>query len=247
VAALSLRLDGKAAIVTGAAGGLGRVLCQTLTDLGCAVVGVDVAGDDVYHADISTEEGNQRMVEHAVEQCGRIDVLILNAGTQHMAPIATFELADFERLQRLMVTGPFLAMKHAWPHLVAQPGGRIIVTASTSSLLAEPYKCAYTAAKHGVVGLVRVAALEGAEHGLTVNAVAPAGMNTPLVEQQMNDQQRLHGQSRDEVLERWVARHAVKRFVGTDEVSALVAFLASPISSGITGALLPVDLGTLAW
>jgi 3-hydroxybutyrate dehydrogenase len=245
--AISLDLSGRVAIVTGAAGGLGRVIRTTLSELGCAVVAVDLHGDDVLHADVSTDEGNQSMVAHAIDQHGRLDIVVLNAGTQHMAPIAEFALADFERLQRLMVTGPFLAMKHAWPHLISQPQGRIIVTASTSSLLAEAYKSAYTAAKHGVVGLVRVAALEAAGHGLTVNAVAPAGMYTPLVEQQMVDQQRLHGQSRDEVLERWVARHAVKRFVGTEEVAAVIAFLASPLSSGITGALLPVDLGTLAW
>jgi 3-hydroxybutyrate dehydrogenase len=247
VSGLTFALEGTVAIVTGADGGLGRVIRTTLEELGCSVVAVDLNGADSFNADVSTEDGNRAMVQHAMDTHGRLDILALNAGAQHMAPIAEFDLADFERLQRLMVTGPFLAMKHAWPHLVARQHGRIIVTASTSSLLAEAYKSAYTAAKHGVVGLVRVAALEGAPHGLTANAVAPAGMNTPLVERQMLDQQRLHNQSRQEVLERWVARHAVKRFVATDEVAALLAFLASPMSSGITGALLPVDLGTLAW
>ncbi len=243
---LDTDLTGRVALVTGATGGLGSSVSHALRELGADVLDVDLAGDAL-HADVSSDEGTAAMVAEAVERFGRLDVVVLNAGAQSMAPISEFPLAEFVRLQELMVTGPFLAMKHAWPHLVDSGSGRIIVTASTSSTLAEPFKCAYTAAKHGVVGLVRVAALEGADVGITANAVAPAGMNTPLLEAQMADQQRLHGATRAEIMAQWVARHAQKRFLETNEVAALIAFLAGRASSGITGSLLPVDVGMTAW
>jgi 3-hydroxybutyrate dehydrogenase len=186
------------------------------------------------------------MVEVTIERHGRIDVLVLNAGIQHMAPIADFPDDDWDRLMNVMLKGPFLAMKYAWGALTAQPGGRIIVTASTSSFTAEPYKSAYVAAKHGVLGLVRVAALEGGHAGLTANAVAPGGMMTPLIENQLDDHVRLRGITRDQVIEEYVARHGVKRFVETGEVAEVIAFLAGPESSGITGTCIPVDLGFMA-
>ena len=117
-----------------------------------------------------------------------------------MNPIASYSEADWDRLMNLMVKGPFLAMKFAWPHLTRRPGGRIIVTASTVSLEGAPYKAAYVAAKHAVLGLVKVAALEGAAAGLTANAVAPGWMHTPLTENQIRDHMRLRGISRDDVI-----------------------------------------------
>jgi 3-hydroxybutyrate dehydrogenase len=121
-----------------------------------------------------------------------------------------------------------------------------VVTASVSSFTAEAFKAAYVTAKHGVVGLVRVAALEGGACGLTANAVAPGGMLTPLIEQQIEDHVRLRGISRKEVIEGFVSRHGIKRFVETQEVANVIAFLASAESSGITGVCVPVDLGMMA-
>jgi 3-hydroxybutyrate dehydrogenase len=146
----------------------------------------------------------------------------------------------------LMVKGPFLAMKFAWPQLTRQPGGRIIVTSSTAGLVGAPYKAAYVAAKHAVLGLVKVAALEGAGAGLTANAVAPGWMRTPLAEDQVRDHVRLRGISRDDVLAGMVAEQPAGRFVEAAEVAGLITFLAGPGGSAVNGACIPVDTGTLA-
>src|SRR5262252_10517052 len=133
-------LGGRVAIVTGAAGGLGSAIVQALGAAGALVVPVDLHGDDCVIADAGTAEGNRLMVDVALERHGRLDMLILNAGAQAMSPIASYPEADWDRLMNLMVKGPFLAMKFAWPQLTRQPGGRIIVTASTVSLAGAPYK-----------------------------------------------------------------------------------------------------------
>ena len=239
-------LTGRVAVLTGAAGGLGSTTVQALRRAGATVVPVDVHGDDCLIADVSTAEGNRAMVEAALERHGRLDIVVLNAGAQAMNPIASYPEADWDRLMNLMVKGPFLAMKFAWPHLTRQPGGRIIVTASTVSLAGAPYKAAYVAAKHAVLGLVKVAALEGAAAGLTANAVAPGWMGTSLADDQIPDHMRLRGMSRDEVIASMVAEQPAKRFVDTAEVAALITFLAGDGGSAINGACIPVDTGTLA-
>ena len=241
------RLESRVAIVTGAAGGLGRSLCAVFAGEGAEVLGVDIKGDDVLHADIGTDAGNRAMVEAALERFGRLDILVLNAGTQHVAPIDAFPEAEWDRLHDVMVKGPFLAMRAAWSELTRQPGGRIVVIASGSSFIAEKYKSAYVAAKHGVVGLVKTAALEGGPLGLTANSLAPGWMRTPMVEEQLADQMRLHSRTRQEVVASFVTRHPVERFVETEEVAHAAAFLASERASGINGACLPVDLGTIVW
>ncbi len=164
-----------------------------------------------------------------------------------MNPIASYAEEDWDRLMDLMVKGPFLAMKFAWPHLTRQRGGRIIVTSSTLGLEAAPYKAACVAAKAiAVIGLMKVAALEGAMSGLTANAVLPGWMYTPIVEKQIQDHISLKGISREEVIASMVEEHPAKRFVETAEVASLVTFLASADASGINGACIPVDTGGLA-
>ena len=241
-----MKLEGRVAVITGADGGLGRTLQTTFAREGALVLPVDLRGDDCWHADVSTAQGNQGMVDEAVRRHGRLDVLVLNAGVQSMAPISEFPETEWQRLLDLMLTGPFLAIKAAWPHLIARPGGRIIATGSVLSLTAEPFKAAYVAAKHGVVGLIKVAALEGADHGLTANAVAPGWMRTAIVEKQMLDQMRLRGLTREQVTEHMLGSQPGKRFVETAEVAELIVFLASAQASGISGACLPIDLGALA-
>ena len=241
-----MSLEGRVAVVTGADGTLGRAIRTEFEADGATVFGVDVRGDDCFHADLSGPEGNHAAVAAALDDHGRIDILVLNAGVQHMAPLVDFDLEQWNRLIAVMLTGPFLAMRAAWPHLTREPGGRILVTASTSSFEAEPYKSAYVAAKHGVLGLVKVAALEGAVHGLTANAVAPSWMRTPLGENQVADRVRLLGLSPEDVIAELVDQHAAKRFVEPSEVAAALAFLGSSRASGITGVCLPVDLGALA-
>ena len=239
-------LQGRVAIVTGADGGLGREVCSVLEREGASVVRVDLNGKDCLSLDVGSEEGNQQMVEAALNRHGRLDTLVLNAGLQFMAPIPEFPLAQWTRLMDVMVTGPFLAMKYAWEALTAKPGGRIVVTTSAGSFVAERFKAAYVAAKHAAAGLVKVAALEGGPVGLTANAVAPGWMMTGLVEGQIADQVRLHGKSRDEIIAGWLSQAAVGRAVETREVAETIAFLASERASGVNGTVVPVDLGLLA-
>jgi len=234
------------AILTGAAGGLGGAALQALRHAGATVVPVDLHGDDCLFADVATAEGNRRMIDLVLERHGRLDILVLNAGAQAMNPIVSYSEADWDRLMNLMVKGPFLAMKFAWPHLTRQPGGRIIVTSSTLGLEGAPYKAAYVAAKHAVLGLVKVAALEGAAAGLTANAVAPGWMRTPIADNQIRDHMRLRGMSRDDVIAGMVAEQPARRFVETSEVAGLITFLAGDGGSAINGACIPVDTGTLA-
>jgi 3-hydroxybutyrate dehydrogenase len=239
-------LSGRVAILTGAAGGLGTATLRALRHAGATVVPVDVHGDDCLIADVATAEGNRAMVEVALDRHGRLDILILNAGAQAMNPIASYAESDWDRLMNLMVKGPFLAMKLSWPHLTRRPGGRVIVTSSTAGLVGAPYKAAYVAAKHAVLGLVKVAALEGAAAGLTANAVAPGWMRTPLADNQIRDHIRLRGIGRDDVIASMVAEQPARRFVEPAEVAALITFLASDGGSAINGACIPVDTGTLA-
>jgi 3-hydroxybutyrate dehydrogenase len=239
------RLDGRVAIVTGAAGGLGGDICAMLRGQGAEVVPVDLAGEGVVAADAGSDQGARAMVEAALERHGRIDILVLNAGTQHVSSIDAYDEAEWDRLNNVMLKGPFLVVKHAWNELISRPGGRVVFTASSSSFTAEPFKVAYIAAKHGVLGLMRAVAVEGGPYDLTANAVAPGLMMTPLIERQLPEQIKARGVSREEIIDGWVAFNAIKRPVETHEVACAVAFLASPAASGITGATLPVELGEL--
>jgi 3-hydroxybutyrate dehydrogenase len=237
------RLSDRVALVTGAAGGLGTAICEGLEREGAIVFPVDLVGEGCLRADVGTENGNREMIAAVLERHGRLDVLVLNAGVQFLAPIAAFPESEWDRLMNVLVKGPYLALKAAWGPLTARPGGRVIVTASASSYVAERFKAAYVSAKHGVRGLVKVAALEGAPFGLTVNAIAPGRVWTPFLANQVDDQMRLRGLTREQVIDDMLTRYPVKRFVDAREVAEVVVFLASAASSGINGACFPVDLG----
>lgn len=206
---------------------------------------VDLRGDGCFQADVGSREGNEAMVAEAIRRHGRLDTLILNAGIQHMAPIDEFPEADWDRLFNVMVKGPFFAIQAAWPHLTVQPGGRIVVTASVLSYIAEEFKAAYVSAKHAAIGLVKVAALEGMPHGLCANAVAPGLMWTGLMENQLADHMRLRDMTREQVLDR-IMMYQPGRATETVEVADVIAFLASDKASSITAACVPVDFGVLA-
>lgn len=239
-------LEGRVALVTGAAGGLGKAIVAELRERGASVHGVDVVGEDVLQADLSTAEGNRHMVSHVIERSGRLDILVLNAGCQFVAPLHEFPDAEWNRLRSVMLDGPFFALKQAWAALTQSPGGRVVVSASVSSYGGTPGKAAYTAAKHGVLGLVRVAALEGAAHGLTVNAVAPGSMDTGLIRGQLEAVAGLRGSNPDQVLAQFRAWQPGNRFIDVREVAATIGFLASPAASAINGVCLPIDLGATA-
>ena len=232
----------KVALVTGARGGIGAAIVERLEADAWTVHGVDV--DD---ADLTTRDGNRQVVDDALAAYGRLDAIVPNAGFQHVAPIADFPEEQWDRLLALLLTSPFLLAKHAWQALAAGGDGRICVIASAHALTASPFKAGYVAAKHGVLGLVKTLALEGAPVGISATAVCPAYVRTPLVEAQIAAQAASHGLPAERVLEDVILeRQAVKRLLEPSEVADLVAFLLSSSGRGITGVPVPLDLGWTA-
>ncbi len=232
----------RAALVTGAAGGIGAAAVSRLDQDGWAVHGVDI-GD----GDLTTREGNRAVVDAALERFGRLDAVIANAGFQHVAPVAEFPEERWDALVALLLTSPFLLAKYAWEALAASGDGRFVAIASAHGLTASPFKAGYVAAKHGVLGLVKVLALEGAEVGITASAVCPAYVRTPLVEAQIADQARTHGLPEERVLEEVILeRQAVKRLIEPEEVAGVVSFLLGPEGRAFTGAPVVMDLGWTA-
>jgi 3-hydroxybutyrate dehydrogenase len=232
----------KAALVTGAAGGIGVAVVERLEADGWSVHGVDI-GD----ADLTTREGNRLVVDAALERFGRLDAIVANAGFQHVAAIEDFPEDQWDKLVALLLTSPFLLAKYGWQALRGHGDGRFVVVASAHSLTASPYKAGYVSAKHGVLGLVRTLALEGAEDGITASAVCPCYVRTPLVEAQIADQARAHGLPVERVLEDVILeRQAVKRLLEPAEVADVVAFLLGPSGRGFTGSPVVMDLGWTA-
>ncbi|MYS05922.1 SDR family oxidoreductase, partial [Streptomyces sp. SID6041] len=176
-----------------------------------------------------------------------IDILVNNAGLQHIAPLTEFPPDRFELIQKVMVTAPFLLMRRTLPHMYDRGWGRVVNVSSVHGLRASAFKSAYVTAKHALEGLSKVAAIEGAPHGVTSNCVNPGYVRTPLVEGQIRDQAAVHGISEDDVLtEVMLARSPVKRLLEADEVAAAVLWLCGPHSGYLTGASLPLDGGWTA-
>jgi 3-hydroxybutyrate dehydrogenase len=239
----------RAALVTGTASGIGRAVAQRLVDGGMKVLAVDLepAGDgpgEPFAADLTTREGNRAAVDAALERFGRLDVVVPNAGFQHVAPIAEFPEERWDGLVAILLTSPFLLAKYAWPELVRSGAGRFVAIASVHGQVASPFKAGYISAKHGVLGLVKVLALEGAEHGISASAVCPAFVRTPLVEKQIADQAKAHGLPEERVMEDVIlAPQAVKRLIEPQEVAEVVAFLCGPFGRAFTGAPVTMDQG----
>jgi 3-hydroxybutyrate dehydrogenase len=221
----------RVALVTGARGGIGAAIVERLEADGWTVHGVDI--DD---ADLTTREGNRTVIETPLAAHGRLDAIVPNAGFQHVAPVTDFPEETWDQLLALLLTSPFLLAKYAWEALVASGEGRICVIASAHALTASPFKAGYVAAKHGVLGLVKTLALEGADVGITATAVCPAFVRTPLAERQVEER------GLDAVIE----PHAVKRMLEPSEVAELVAFLLGPTGGAMTGVAVPIDLGWTA-
>jgi 3-hydroxybutyrate dehydrogenase len=237
------------AIVTGAASGIGRAVAQRLHDDGLQVLAVDLeppadGPGEPFGADLTTRDGNRAAVDAALERFGRLDAIVPNAGFQHVAPIAEFPEDRWDALVDLLLTSPFLLAKYGWEALRASGDGRIVVVASVHGLVASPFKAGYVSAKHGVLGLVKTLALEGADQGIVVSAVCPAFVRTPLVEKQIADQARAHGVPEERVLEDVILQpHAVKRLIEPEEVAGTVAFLLGPSGRAFSGAPVTMDLG----
>ena len=232
----------KAALVTGAAGGIGRAVVERLEADGWSVHGVDL--DD---GDLTTRDGNQAVVDAALVRFGRLDAVVANAGFQVVAPIEEFPEDAWDKLVALLLTSPFLLAKYAWEALRRSGDGRFVVVASAHALTASPFKAGYVSAKHGVLGLVKTLALEGAADGISASAICPCYVRTPLVESQIADQARVHGLSEERVLEEVILeRQAVKRLLEPSEVADLVAFVLGPSGRGLTGTPVVMDLGWTA-
>ena len=238
----------RAALVTGAAGGIGRAVAERLVADGLDVLSVDLEADGLpgtgFAADLTTREGNKGAVDAALEAFGRLDVVVPNAGVQHVAPVAEFPEDKWDLLLSLMLTSPFLLARYAWEALERGEQARYIAIASAHALAASPYKAAYVSAKHGLQGLTKVTALEGAEHGVTANCINPGYVRTALVEKQIADQARVHGISEAEVLPKvMLTESAVKRLVEPEEVAGLALWLAGPEAGMVTGASYTMDGG----
>jgi 3-hydroxybutyrate dehydrogenase len=236
-----------AALVTGAASGIGAAVVERLRSDGWDVLSVDLRGEVDFTGDLTERQANADAVATAIDRFGRLDAVIPNAGFQHVSPIEEFPEDRWEALISLLLTSPFLLARYAWPHLRQSDRGRFVVIASVHGLVASPYKAAYVAAKHGVLGLVKTLALEGAEHGISTTAVCPGYVRTPLVEGQIAAQAKAHGVSEDRVLQDVIlAPHAVKRLIEPAEVAATVAFLLSGDGAAFTGAPVIMDQGWTA-
>jgi len=229
----------RVALVTGAAGGIGGAIVARLEADGFAVHGVDV-GD----ADLATRDGNRAVVDAALDRFGRLDAVVANAGFQHVAPVRDFPEERWDELVAVLLTSPFLLAKYAWDALAASGDGRFCVISSVHGLVASPFKSGYVAAKHGVLGLVKVLAIEGAEAGISASAICPGYVRTPLVERQIADQAAAHGLPEERVLEEvMLAPQAVKRLLEPSEVADVVGFVLGPSGRAFTGAPVVIDLG----
>jgi len=248
----------RVAIVTGAASGIGLACAERLAADGMQVVLADVnekagaeqakrLGGTFVAADLTSRSGCRNLADQALKAYGTVHVLVNNAGYQHVSPIEDFPEEQWERMLALMLTAPFLLTRYCWPAMKKQKWGRVVNIASIHALVASPFKVGYISAKHGLIGLTRTAAIEGGEHGITVNAICPAYVRTPLVDSQIADQAKANKMSPDEVIEKiMLAPAAVKRLIEPREVADFVAYLCGDAAGVITGAALTMDLGWTA-
>jgi 3-hydroxybutyrate dehydrogenase len=258
-------LAGKVSLVTGSTSGIGLGIARALAAAGSAVVlngfgkPEDIAATQAElavdfnvrvsysAADMSKPDAIQGMIEDVLASAGRLDILVNNAGIQHVAPIQDFPLAKWDAILAINLSSAFHTTRAALPAMLANKWGRIINVASAHGLVASPFKSAYVAAKHGIVGLTKVTALETAEQGITCNAICPGYVYTPLVEAQIESQAKAHGIAREQVIrDVLLAQQPNKRFATVEEIGALTLFLASDAAASITGIALPVDGGWTA-
>ena len=248
----SLDLTGRAALVTGAASGIGLACTHRLAAAGARVYAADLDADGLDH--LATEVDGVTALPCDLSDLdvvdrlpADVDVLVNNAGVQHVAPVHEFPPERFSFILRLMLESPFRLVRRVLPHMYEQGWGRVVNISSAHGLRASAYKSAYVSAKHGLEGLSKVVALEGAPHGVTSNCVNPSYVRTPLVERQIESQAKAHGISPDEVVQRIMLEPvAVKRLVEPAEVAEMVAYLCTPAAASVTGASFPIDGGWTA-
>lgn len=244
-------LKGKRALVTGGASGIGAAAVRALAGRGAYVIVADI--DPAAAQSVAQEVGGEPWAVDLTDTAALadlsldVDILVNNAGIQKVAPIQDFDPADFHRILTLMLESPFLLIRAALPHMYEQGWGRVINVSSIHGLRASAFKSAYVAAKHGLEGLSKTVALEGAPHGVTSNCVNPSYVRTPLVDRQIKDQAATHGIPEEQVVEKiMLTESAIKRLVEPEEVGELIAFLAGPSAGMVTGAAYTMDGGWTA-
>ena len=262
---MSRTLTKKTALVTGSTSGIGLGIAETFAAAGANVVlnGLGRADDiealrerlardhqvEVRYdpADMTRPDTIEAMMKKAIGEFGAVDVLVNNAGIQHVAPLQEFPVAKWDAILAINLSSAFHTTRLALPGMIANKWGRIINIASAHGLVGSAFKSAYVAAKHGMLGLTKVTALETAEQGITCNAICPGYVYTPLVEAQIDGQAKAHGIPREQVIrEVLLAQQPNKRFATTDELGGIAVFLASDAAASITGAAIPVDGGWTA-
>jgi 3-hydroxybutyrate dehydrogenase len=257
-------LNGKTALVTGSTSGIGLAIAKTLAGAGANIVlngfgdkaeieriRADIAkgGVEARHsaADMTKPAEIAAMIRDAEAEFGAVDILVNNAGIQHVAPVDEFPIEKWDAIIAINLSAAFHTIRAALPAMKKKKWGRIISTASAHALVASPFKAAYVTAKHGLAGLTKTVALEVATQGITVNAICPGYVWTPLVEKQIPDTMKARGLTEEQVKRDVIlAAQPTKEFVTADEVAALALYLTSDAARAITGALLPVDGGWTA-
>ncbi|MED3662303.1 3-hydroxybutyrate dehydrogenase [Ureibacillus terrenus] len=253
-------MKGKTLFITGSAQGIGFEIAKHFAEAGTNVVISDINQEKIDRAlkelpghvsgivcDVTKEEQIKQAIDFTVEKYGSIDILINNAGIQHVAFIEDFPTEKFEQMIKIMLTAPFITMKHTIPHMKKNGYGRIINIASINGLIGFAGKSAYNSAKHGVIGLTKVAALETASHNITVNAICPGYVDTALVRGQFEDLAKTRNIPVENVLEEVLYPLVPqKRLIATEEIASLALFLASDAAKGITGQAVVLDGGYTA-
>ncbi len=256
-------LNGKVVLITGAASGIGFEIAMQFAALGAYVMltdlnenqarekaaGLVVKGYKVMGVgcDVTKEDDLKSVIDLTLKEHGRVDVLINNAGLQYVSLIEDFPTERFEQMIRIMLTAPFIAIKHVMPVMKKQRSGRIINMASINGLIGFAGKAAYNSAKHGLIGLTKVAALEGAEWGITVNAICPGYVDTALVRGQFADLAKIRNTTAEKIIEEVIFPLVPqKRLISTEEIAQCAVFLTNDAARGITGQSIVIDGGYTA-